>query len=189
MKLIVGLGNIGEEYKNTRHNMGFMCIDHFAEKNGFQFKDEPKFKGMIANINYQGQKAILLKPSTYMNLSGESVEKVLQFYKIDVNDMLVISDDLDSPFGRVRIRPKGASGGHNGLKNIALHVGTEEFKRVKVGIERSKVIPVIDWVLMKYKPEEIKALDESFEKVSNAISDFILDVDFVKIASRYSASK
>ena len=130
--------------------------------------------------------AILIKPMTYMNLSGEAVAKVMNFYKIPVEDILVISDDLDSTLGRVRLRASGSSGGHNGHKNIALNIGTEEYKRIKIGIDRSKVIPVIDWVLKKLTKEELDVLTPSFEKASDAIYDFINGVDFYKIASKYS---
>ena len=121
-----------------------------------------------------------------MNLSGESVIKVMNFYKIDVEDILVISDDLDSPLGRIRLRAKGSAGGHNGHKNIAEHIGTEAYKRIKLGIDRSNVIPVIDWVLKKFTKDELKTLEPMFDKVSNAIYDFASGIDFVKISSKYS---
>lgn len=186
MKLIVGLGNPGSEYENTRHNMGFMTLDRFANKHNLTFSLEPKFKGMVSTINMDGNKAILLKPMTYMNLSGESVIKVIQFYKIDVNDILVISDDLDSKLGRVRLRDKGSAGGHNGHKNISMHLKTEEYKRIKLGIDRDKNIAVVDWVLKKFTADEISFLEPSFDKAILAIEDFINDVPFVKIASLYS---
>lgn len=187
MKLVIGLGNPGSEYENTRHNAGFIAIDTFAKKEGVSFSLEPKFKGMIAQVNYLGKKAILLKPMTYMNLSGESVIKVMQFYKIDPEDILVISDDLDSRLGRLRLRAKGSAGGHNGHKNIALHIHTEEYKRIKIGIDRSPVIPVVDWVLKKFTEEEMATMNQAAEVASLAILDFIKEEDFVKIASKYSS--
>jgi len=186
MKLIIGLGNPGKDYESTRHNMGFMAIDTFANKYNVSFKLETKFKAEVASVTINGNKAILMKPMTYMNLSGEAVAKVMNFYKISTEDILVISDDLDSTLGRVRLRASGSSGGHNGHKNIALNIGTEEYKRIKIGIDRSKIIPVIDWVLKKLTNEELDLLKPSFEKASDAIYDFISGVDFYKIASKYS---
>ena len=186
MKLVVGLGNPGLEYENTRHNCGFIVIDNFAKKNGFEFKLEPKFKAMISQININGNKAILLKPMTYMNLSGEAVSLVMKFYKIDVEDLLVISDDLDSSLGRIRLRAKGSAGGHNGHKNIAQHLGTEEYKRLKIGIDRDPNYSVVDWVLKKFNEDEMAEINKSADLASDAILEFIKGVDFMKIASKYS---
>lgn len=187
MKLIIGLGNPGSQYENTRHNIGFMVIDSFAEKYNASFSLETKFKGMISNVIINGEKAILLKPMTYMNLSGESIIKVMQFYKIDPSDILVISDDLDSRLGRVRIRDKGSAGGHNGLKSLVNHIKTEEYKRIKVGIDRSDVIPVVDWVLKKFNADELEAIAPAIDKASIAIEEFIKGTPFMKIASLYSS--
>ncbi|MBQ3253147.1 MAG: aminoacyl-tRNA hydrolase [Acholeplasmatales bacterium] len=187
MKLIVGLGNPGKNYENTRHNAGFMALDRFAEKNNVSFNLETKLNGMIGTININGNKAILLKPMTYMNLSGESVSKVINYYKIDVNDILVISDDLDSRLGRIRLRAKGSAGGHNGHKNISNLIKTEEYKRMKIGIDRSDVIPVIDWVLKKFTTDEMAEMNKSLDIASDAIYDFIISDDFVKVSSKYSS--
>ncbi len=187
MKLIVGLGNPGKDYETTRHNIGFMAIDSFALKYDLKFKMESKFKAEISSVVINGNKAILMKPMTYMNLSGEALIKVMNFYKISIEDILVISDDLDSNFGRVRLRKNGSSGGHNGHKNIALNIGSEDYKRIKIGIGRDEMIPVIDWVLKKLTKEELDNLNSSFLKTNDAIYDFINDVDFYKIASKYSS--
>lgn len=187
MKLIIGLGNPGKEYENTRHNAGFMAVDAFAKKHDITFSLEPKMKGMLAQVNLGGNKAILLKPMTYMNLSGEAVSLVMNFYKIPVEDILVVSDDLDSRLGRIRLRAKGSAGGHNGHKNIQMHIHTEEYKRIKIGIDRSDVIPVIDWVLKKFDSNELSIMNSAAEIAANAIEDFILGKDFVKISSEYSS--
>ncbi len=187
MKLIVGLGNPGKDYERTRHNIGFMALDHFAQKHQVSFAIEAKFKGMIASITLNGNKALLLKPLTYMNLSGESVKAVMSFYKINIDDLLVISDDIDSKIARVRLRANGSAGGHNGHKNIMMHLKTEEYKRLKIGIDRNSAIPVVDWVLQKFTSEEWAAIQNSFEKSTAAIEDFIEEVPFNKIASLYSS--
>ncbi|MDE7161261.1 MAG: aminoacyl-tRNA hydrolase [Anaeroplasmataceae bacterium] len=187
MKLIVGLGNPGKEYEQTRHNVGFMTIDSFAEHHGATFRLEPKLKGMLASVTLHGNKAFLLKPMTFMNLSGESVQAVMQYYKISVEDILIISDDLDSHTGRVRLRSEGSAGGHNGHKNIMAHLGTESYKRLKIGIDRSNVISVIDWVLQKFSADELALIQASIDKAEHAIEDFISEVPFNKIASLYSS--
>lgn len=187
MKLIVGLGNPTEAYQKTRHNTGFMALDYFAEQNHVSFRLDPQLKGMLASVNIAGHKALLLKPMTYMNLSGESVSAVMKYYKISCEDLLVLSDDLDSPTGRVRVRATGSAGGHNGHKNIMLHLKTMDYKRIKIGIDRSSVIPVIDWVLQRFTEAEEPLIRQAIEHTANAIYDFITDVPFQKIASLYSS--
>ena len=133
MKLIVGLGNPGREYNNTRHNVGFMCIDKLCQ----YFKvdlNSNKFNGLYTQFNYKDEKIILLKPGKYMNLSGEVIRDFVNFYKIDMSDIIIICDDLDTSVGTFRLRYKGSSGGHNGLKNIELHLGTKEYKRINSSI-------------------------------------------------------
>lgn len=187
MKLIVGLGNPGKDYENTRHNAGFMVLDAFAKELNLELHLEPKFKALMAMTNVDGEKVILLKPVTYMNLSGEAVRPVMNFYKIDVEDIIVVSDDLDSRCGRVRIRANGSAGGHNGHKSIMTNLGTEEYKRIKVGIDRSNVIPVVDWVLQKFSNDEMALINEAITKSCKALNDFVSGVPFVKIASLYSS--
>ena len=187
MKLVVGLGNPGSSYANTRHNCGFIVLDKFAKKNNVEFKLNAKLKGEIAQITLNGEKAILLKPMTYMNLSGESLILVKNFYKIEIDDILVVSDDLDSRLGRLRLRAKGSAGGHNGHKNIAQHLGTDEYKRIKIGIDRDPNIPVVDWVLKKFSEDDMAVINQSTDLAVEAIEDFISGVDFMKIASKYSS--
>ena len=154
MKLIVGLGNPGKEYENTRHNIGFMCIDKLLD----YFKinlDSNKFDGKYTQLNYNNEKIILLKPCKYMNLSGEVIRDFVNFYKIDINDILIICDDLDTKLGTYRLRYKGSSGGHNGLKNIELNLGNNEYKRIKIGISNNKNIDTKDYVLGKFTQDEL----------------------------------
>lgn len=186
MKLIVGLGNPGANYEQTRHNVGFMTIDSYANYVGANFKLEPKLKGLVANVNVFGKKAILLKPMTYMNLSGESVQLVMNYYKIDVDDVLIISDDLDSHTGRVRLRASGSAGGHNGLKSIEKCISTSEYKRIKIGIDRSPVIPVIDWVLQRFSKDEMPLIKDAIDKSVKAIDDYVRGLPFYNVSSLYS---
>jgi len=186
MKLVVGLGNPGLQYANTRHNCGFIVLDKFAKKNNVDFKLNAKLKGEVGQVSINGEKAILLKPMTYMNLSGESVILVKNFYKIDIDDILIISDDLDSRLGRLRLRAKGSAGGHNGHKNIAQHLGTEEYKRLKIGIDRDPNISVVDWVLKKFSEDDMAIMNQASDLAVEAVEDFISGVDFMKIASKYS---
>lgn len=187
MKLIVGLGNIGRDYDGTRHNVGFMAIDKFAEKYGADFHEEKQFKGLVAVTRIGGEKVILLKPTTYMNLSGDSLILVKNFYKIDLSDIIVINDDLDQPVGNLRYRAKGSAGGHNGLKSIIQNLGTEEFQRIRIGIDRSKVIPVIDWVLGKFPDEDLAKLETVFNKVIIGLEGFIKGLDNNKLANLFNA--
>ena len=133
MKLIVGLGNPGKDYTNTRHNVGFNIIDKYLKKNNYKV-DKEKFNGKFTKISINGEDTILLEPLTYMNLSGDSVRKVMDYFNIEVDDILIISDDLDLSIGNFKLRPSGSSGGHNGLKSIESSLGTNSYKRLKIGI-------------------------------------------------------
>lgn len=186
MRLIVGLGNPGKNYELTRHNVGFMTIDEVAKHYGVEFRLESKLKGMLACVNHKGEKTFLLKPMTYMNLSGDSIRAVVNFYKIDIDEVLIICDDLDSKTGRVRLRANGSSGGHNGLKSIESQLGTQEYKRIKIGIDRSNIIPVIDWVLQKFSQDELASINQAIDTASKACIDFVEGKDFYKISSTYS---
>lgn len=184
MKLIVGLGNPGKEYRGTRHNCGFMVIDKLAEKLNVSV-DQNKFKGLYTKFKYHGEDVILLKPQTYMNLSGESVIATMQFFKIKKEDLLVIYDDLDMPVGKLRLRKTGSAGGHNGIKNIIAHLNSQDFNRIRVGIDRHQYMNVVDYVLSGFSKLEMKAITEGFENAANAIIDY-LDHDFDYIMNRYN---
>ena len=186
MKLIVGLGNPGKEYNKTRHNIGFMCIDKIAE----YFKVElnlNKFSGKYTQFNYNGEKIILLKPGKYMNLSGEVVRDFVNFFKIDINDILIICDDLDTSVGKYRLRYKGSSGGHKGLKNIELHLSTKDYKRIKVGISNDKNIDTKDYVLGKFTKEEMDLINPIIDKIPNIIEDY-LKLPFDNVMNKYNNS-
>jgi PTH1 family peptidyl-tRNA hydrolase len=166
MKLIVGLGNPGKQYENTRHNIGFMALDKYASENNLSFKIESRFEGLITQTTYQGEKVILFKPVTYMNLSGRAIYKVVNYYKIDIDDILIIHDDLDLPTGKMRLREKGSSGGHNGLKSIIENLNTTNFKRVKIGISKNQN-DIIDYVLGKFSKTEMELLDQALNSMDD----------------------
>lgn len=176
MYIIVGLGNPKKEYDNTRHNIGFDVIDALAEKNNISI-NEKKHKALIGKGMIAGQKVVLAKPQTYMNLSGESVRELTDYYKIDAeSELIVISDDISLDVGGIRIRKKGSSGGHNGLKNIILHLGNEKFLRIRMGVgEKPQNYDLADYVLGHFKKEERIRMDEGIENACMAVEMMIND--------------
>lgn len=176
MYIIVGLGNPDRQYQNTRHNIGFDVIDVIAAKNNITV-GERKHKALIGKGFVGGQKVVLVKPQTYMNLSGESVRDVIDFYKIDEkNELIVISDDVSLDVGQIRIRKKGSAGGHNGLKNIILHLGHDEFQRVKMGVgEKPGGYDLADYVLGHFPKEEREIMDESAGRAAAAVEMMIAE--------------
>ena len=184
MKLIVGLGNPGKEYEGTRNNCGFMVVDELANKLNTEI-NQNKFKGLYTKVKYHREDVILLKPQTYMNLSGESVIAAMNFFKLDKEDIIVIYDDLDMPVGKLRLRKTGSAGGHNGIKNIIAHLSSQDFKRIRVGIDRHKYMKVVDYVLSRFAKEETEAINQGIDKASDAVLDY-LDHDFDYIMNRYN---
>ncbi len=170
MYIIAGLGNPGKEYGNTRHNVGYDVIDALAEKYNISVL-ELKHKALLGKGNIEGQKVILMKPLTYMNLSGESLRMAMDYYKADAEqELIVISDDVSLPPGQLRVRKKGSAGGHNGLKNIIKMLGTENFRRIRMGVgEKPKTYDLADWVLGHFNKEERAAIDEASEKAVQAV--------------------
>ena len=171
MKVVIGLGNPGKKYERTRHNMGFIAVDSLRKK--FNLNDErEKFQALVSEKNIDGEKVIFFKPQTFMNLSGNAVIEIINFYKLDPKkDIIVIYDDMDLPFGDIRIREKGSSGGHNGIKSIISHIG-EEFIRIKCGIG-TKEKDAIEYVLGEFNQTEQKNLDEILEKPIYQICPYI----------------
>ena len=176
MYIIVGLGNPKKEYDNTRHNIGFDVIDALADGNRIGMT-EKKHKAVIGKGILAGQKVILAKPQTYMNLSGESVRELVDYYKIDESiELIIISDDISLDVGQLRIRKKGSAGGHNGLKNIILHLGHDSFHRIKMGVgEKPKNFDLADYVLGHFSKEERIIMDESIKDACRAIELMIND--------------
>lgn len=186
MKLIVGLGNPGREYELTRHNIGFMAIDELAKRWNISL-NEQKFKGVFGAGFVNGEKVILLKPLTYMNLSGESIRPLMDYYKIDVEDFVVMYDDLDIPVGKLRLRMKGSAGGHNGVKSTISHLGTQEFQRIRMGIDRPKNgMKVVDYVLGRFTSEEIADVNHSIEKAADACEEW-LNKPFLQIMNTFNS--
>lgn len=174
--LVVGLGNPGTQYESTRHNMGFLAVDKLAQEENFRFS-KLRFKAWTATWEVGGQKVLVMKPQTYMNLSGESVGEAARFYKIPPEHVLVISDDIDLPAGRLRIRPGGSAGGHNGLKNIIQHLGTDRFPRIKVGVgsPRPGEHDMVNWVMGKPMGEDRTAVEDALDRAGDAAKTLITE--------------
>lgn len=187
MKIILGLGNIGFEYRNTRHNIGFMSVDSYAKKHNIEFQSS-KFHADIAKFKVNDEQVVLMKPTTYMNRSGIALQAILNFYKADLNDVLVLVDDMDMALGKMRFRNQGSAGGHNGLKSIMHETGRKDFLRLKFGIGHPQKGPnaVVDYVLGDFKEDEVETVKAMLTKSVSAIEDFIDDVDAQKLANKYN---
>jgi len=167
--ILAGLGNPGQKYENTRHNMGFLTVDLLAERQGVKL-NKVKFKSAYNILNLAGQKVLVMKPQTYMNLSGEAVREAAQFYKIPPERVIVIYDDVSLPVGKLRVRPSGSAGGHNGIKNIIAHLGTDQFPRVKIGTgaPTDPDHDMIAWVIGVPSQSERKVLLDAFSRAIDA---------------------
>lgn len=189
MKLIVGLGNPDKEYLNTFHNLGFMSVDKLAKLFQAEFNKE-KCRAMIAETRVNGQKILIAKPLTYMNLSGESVRELVNFYKIDLEDLLVIYDDYDLDKGVIRIRVDGSAGTHNGMRNIVKELSSQKFKRVRIGFKQNAEvkIPLINYVLSGIKLEEKPIFEKATEIASLVAYEFANDKPFSDIMQKYNGN-
>jgi PTH1 family peptidyl-tRNA hydrolase len=169
MKIITGLGNPTAQYEGTRHNIGFAVIDRLASEYNISM-DIRKHKAVCGRGVIEGEKVILVKPQTFMNLSGESVREVYDYYKADISDILVIYDDICLDVGKLRIRAKGSAGGHNGIKNIIAHLGTQDFERIRVGVgDKPKQMDLADYVLGHFQGEEKAAIEEGINNAVRAV--------------------
>ncbi|OFI06577.1 peptidyl-tRNA hydrolase [Clostridium acetireducens DSM 10703] len=186
MHIIVGLGNIGAKYEHTRHNVGFDVIDLISKKYNIDINRE-KFKGMCGFGNICNEKCMLLKPSTYMNLSGESVIEAVNFYKIPNENIIIIYDDISLDIGKIRIKTKGSSGGHNGIKNIICNLNSEEFTRIKIGID-SPNKELVSYVLGKFSKQQKEVLDKVFEISVEAVEN-IIDKGVQQAMNKYNGLK
>ena len=185
--LIVGLGNVGIQYENTRHNAGFIEIDRLAEKYNLKI-NRLKFKSNCEEVTVSDKKCLLMKPNTYMNNSGEAVVEAMNFYKIPIENVIVIYDDISLDVGKMRIRRKGTHGGHNGIRSIIDLTGSEDFPRIKIGVGK-KPHPdynLADWVLSKFKPDELKQLQELGDAVCESV-ELIIKGDIEKAMNRHNS--
>lgn len=185
MKIMVGLGNPGKQYEYTRHNVGFDVIEELSRRFNIPL-DQSKLKGLYGIGFYKGEKVLLLKPLTYMNLSGESIRAVMDYYDIGLEDLLVIYDDLDLPVGKIRLRQKGSAGGHNGIKSTVAHLGTQAFNRIRIGIDRPQNgMSVPDYVLGKFHKEEQSQVQDVVQKSADACEAW-LERPFIQVMNDFN---
>lgn len=184
MKIVVGLGNPGKSYEKTRHNVGFRVIDSVADFYGVK-KYKQKKQGLYFEIETETEKIIFLKPQSYMNLSGIVVKNFVDYFKVKTEEILIISDDIDLPIGKIRIKPQGSSGGHNGLKNIEETIGSPEYKRIKIGINNGKLISAEKFVLEKFSKKENEEIEKIIVIVKNIIFDYLKE-DFNNLMNKYN---
>jgi PTH1 family peptidyl-tRNA hydrolase len=172
VKLIVGLGNVGTRYTFTRHNVGFMLADSIAINNGLNFRENSRLKSFVANLRNGIDDYLIIKPTTFMNLSGEAVRAVVDYYKIPIEDVLIVYDDLSLDLGKIRFRANGSDGGHNGIKSIIQHLGTKDIARLKIGIGPQPSIPSEVFVLQNFSKEELETLKETLSRSKDGINCF-----------------
>jgi len=185
MKLIVGLGNPGKKYENTRHNIGFDFIDFYLDYSSIHGKWKNLFVGKYMEVFINNEKVIFLKPQTFMNLSGECVENFFRYLHLDIKDIMIISDDLDLNIGNFKLKNRGSAGGHNGLKSIEKALGSSNYKRLKIGISKNKENDVIDYVLGKFSNDELTILKEEFIILNDVLNDFFI-MDFESLMNKYN---
>ena len=186
MKMIVGLGNIGTRYDETRHNTGFMVVDQLARDYHLGAFTHLKQEAVAVSGIINGEKVMLVKPTTFMNDSGRAVGPLVDYYDIDLDNLVIVNDDLDMPVGKVRLKTHGASGGHNGLKSIISALGTKNFNRVKVGIDHPQHGTVVSHVLGKFSKEERPKFDQAVEQAEHALEAWINGEDFAKLMNAYN---
>ncbi|MFK5676661.1 MULTISPECIES: aminoacyl-tRNA hydrolase [unclassified Ligilactobacillus] len=185
MKMIVGLGNIGQQYTGTRHNVGFMVIDELAARNDVAI-NRVQGDALMGTAHIAGERVLLAKPTTYMNESGRAVRQLMDYYKVTRDELMIIQDDMDMELGRLRFRAKGSAGGHNGIKSIIAHVGGQDFKRLKLGIGHPTKVTVVDWVLSRFSVPERITFDETVTRAVDGLQEWILTGDFNQIMNQYN---
>ncbi|MEK4843869.1 aminoacyl-tRNA hydrolase [Staphylococcus sp. FSL W8-0271] len=186
MKCIVGLGNIGKRFELTKHNIGFEVIDYMLERNQFKL-DKQKYKGAYTIERLAGEKVMFIEPMTMMNLSGDAVGPLMKYYDIDIDDLLVLYDDLDLPQGEIRLRQKGSAGGHNGMKSIIQALGTDQFKRIRIGVDRpSNGMSIVDYVLQKFSKQEMDTMNKVIEHSARAVEDYIESSRFDRVMNEFN---
>lgn len=185
MKLIVGLGNPGKEFNNTRHNIGFMFVDKYLNDKFGVVEWKSKFNGLYFQTMFNGEKVIFLKPLSYMNLSGEVVKKYSDYFKVDISDILVVSDDMDLNIGNYKLRLSGSCGGHNGLRNIEQLFKSINYKRLKIGISNHGSLDAKDYVLGSFSRQELDILNDLFNILTSVIDDYFV-LDFADLMCKYN---
>ena len=187
VKMIVGLGNPGSKYHETRHNVGFMLVDMLAKRENVSFTHDKIFQADIASTFIDSQKIYLVKPTTFMNESGKAVHALLAYYGLDERDLLVVYDDLDMVVGKIRFRQKGSAGGHNGIKSLIAHLKTQEFDRIKIGIGRPKPgMTVVNHVLSKFDTEDRIEIDKTLDKLDSAVNYYLQEKDLEKVMRKFN---
>ncbi len=184
MKLIVGLGNPGKEFEKTRHNAGFIMLDALANANNVNI-DKKQFNGMYAEFFYNEQKIILLKPYKFINLSGEVIRDFVNYFKINIDDVLIICDDFNINVGNVKLKCTGSYGGHNGLRNIEMNLGTKNYNRLKIGISKNDLFDIKDYVLSKFDDDEYEKITEIANQIPIIIKDY-LELSFDSLMNKYN---
>ncbi|GCF95811.1 peptidyl-tRNA hydrolase [Enterococcus florum] len=185
MKMIVGLGNPGKKYEQTKHNVGFLAVEQLAQKHGAVFKKNT-FEAEVADFFANGEKILLVKPQTFMNESGRAVGPLMTYFGVYLDELLVIHDDLDLAFGKIRLRQKGSAGGHNGLKSIISHLNSQEFDRIKIGIGRPNGKTVVNHVLSPFSKEEQPEILASVDRAAEAAEFYIETGDFIQTMNRFN---
>ncbi|CQR23963.1 peptidyl-tRNA hydrolase [Streptococcus varani] len=187
VKMIVGLGNPGSKYHETRHNIGFMLIDQIAKRENVTFSQDKIFQADVASTFINGEKVYLVKPTTFMNESGKAVHALLSYYGLDERDLLVAYDDLDMVAGKIRFRQKGSAGGHNGIKSLIAHLKTQEFDRIKIGIGRPKEgRTVINHVLSPFDTADRIEIDQALDKLDSAVNYYLHESDLEKVMRKFN---
>lgn len=184
MKIVLGIGNPGKQYEFTKHNMGFDVIDVIVKK--LNLNQKTKFNGIFYEYKINNEKIIFIKPQSYVNLSGEVLIKYINYFNVNLDDILVISDDLDQNIGSFKLRKKGSSGGHNGLKNIEKNIGSNIYKRIKIGISNDKNINTADYVLSAFSKESRQIIDEVILNVAGIVIEWINGIDFNILQNKYN---
>ncbi len=185
MKMIVGLGNIGRKYEKTRHNVGFSVVEKLADRFSANFNKE-KFDALIAAAFINGEKVLLVKPTTFMNDSGRAVGPLMTYFDINIDDIMIIHDDMDLELGKIRLRQKGSAGGHNGIKSVIAHVHTQNFKRIKVGIDHPQNQAVVQWVLSRFTSTQKPAMEQALTSACDAVEYWLAGNTFMNTMNKFN---
>lgn len=183
--MVVGLGNPGKKYFETKHNVGFMVLDQLAKDYNVQI-DKLEFDAATATVRVDGERILLVEPQTYMNTSGKAVRKLMSFYQVQEDELLVVQDDLDMPMGKLRFRTKGSAGGHNGIKDIIAATGSSNFARVKIGTDHPAKQTVVDWVLTPFSKDDRPLIDAAVDKAVALIKDRINGAQVSQLMNKYN---